>query len=105
MLAAIDISFTYRRGTYVGDHVLDGVSLNVERGSIVGLLGPNGSGKTTLLRILAGILPPLCSPPYQAPRGRAGKIPRRTNARIAPTSCQSLIQGNQLARFLRQFRH
>jgi iron complex transport system ATP-binding protein len=35
------------------------VSLDVARGSIVGLLGPNGSGKTTLLRVLAGILPPL----------------------------------------------
>jgi len=31
----------------------------VERGRIVGLLGPNGSGKTTLLRVLAGILAPL----------------------------------------------
>ena len=37
----------------------DGVSLEVERGTIVGLLGPNGSGKTTLLRIVAGILQPL----------------------------------------------
>src|SRR5439155_10302193 len=39
--------------------VLDHVSLEVGRGTIVGLLGPNGSGKTTLLRVLAGILPPL----------------------------------------------
>jgi iron complex transport system ATP-binding protein len=34
------------------------VTLAVERGSIVGLLGPNGSGKTTLLRLLAGMLTP-----------------------------------------------
>jgi iron complex transport system ATP-binding protein len=54
MLTAVDISFSY--GTA---RVLDAVSLEVARGTIVGLLGPNGSGKTTLLRILSGILPPL----------------------------------------------
>jgi iron complex transport system ATP-binding protein len=45
--------------TEAGHYVLRNVSLEVERGTIVGLLGPNGSGKTTLLRIVAGILPPL----------------------------------------------
>ena len=38
--------------------VLHGVSLNVERGDLVGLLGPNGSGKTTLLETIAGTLSP-----------------------------------------------
>ncbi|MCH5213737.1 MAG: ATP-binding cassette domain-containing protein [Muribaculaceae bacterium] len=35
---------------------LNGVSLDVERGSICGLLGPNGAGKTTLLRIVNSIM-------------------------------------------------
>ena len=34
------------------------VTVAIERGRIVGILGPNGSGKTTLLRLLAGILEP-----------------------------------------------
>jgi iron complex transport system ATP-binding protein len=58
MLQAADISFAYGRRRAAGQRVLDGVSLAVERGTIVGLVGPNGSGKTTLLRILAGVLPP-----------------------------------------------
>ena len=37
---------------------IDGVSLTVGAGEIVGLLGPNGAGKTTLLSILATILAP-----------------------------------------------
>ena len=41
-----------------GDKVLDGVSLSLPPGSIMGLLGRNGAGKTTLIRILLGLLPP-----------------------------------------------
>lgn len=37
---------------------LDSVSLQLEKGQIVGLLGPNGSGKTTLIKILNGLLTP-----------------------------------------------
>lgn len=37
---------------------LDGVSLEVHRGVIVGVFGPSAAGKTTLLRIAAGLLPP-----------------------------------------------
>jgi iron complex transport system ATP-binding protein len=36
--------------------VLDDVSLSVEKGEMIGILGPNGSGKTTLLKILSAVL-------------------------------------------------
>jgi iron complex transport system ATP-binding protein len=58
MIRATDISFSYDRRHAESRLVLEGVSVEMERGSIVGLLGPNGSGKTTLLRIIAGMLPP-----------------------------------------------
>ena len=45
--------------TYYGEsHVLQGVSLAVERGQVVALLGRNGMGKTTLIRSLIGFTPP-----------------------------------------------
>ena len=44
--------------TYYGDsHVLQGVSLQVERGSVAALLGRNGVGKTTLCRSIVGFTP------------------------------------------------
>ena len=43
---------------YGGKTALNGLSLSLESGRIVGLLGPNGSGKTTLIKILNGLLVP-----------------------------------------------
>jgi branched-chain amino acid transport system ATP-binding protein len=41
-----------------GVRALDGVSLAVEAGQLVGLIGPNGAGKTTLFNVVAGAIMP-----------------------------------------------
>jgi branched-chain amino acid transport system ATP-binding protein len=55
---------------------VDGISLNVEEGEILGIAGPNGSGKSTLFNVITSL-------PYRADRGRiifAG----RSIERLAP---------------------
>ena len=42
--------------SYGGRRVVDGISLNVARGEIVGLLGPNGAGKTTTFYMVLGLV-------------------------------------------------
>jgi zinc transport system ATP-binding protein len=70
MISLIDIDnldFAYRETL-----VLKGVSLRIEKGTTLGLIGPNGGGKTTLIRLLLGLLEPT--------RGAitiAGESPRR----------------------------
>jgi branched-chain amino acid transport system ATP-binding protein len=45
--------------TYIGQfHILQGVSLTVNKGSITALLGRNGAGKTTTLKTIIGLTPP-----------------------------------------------
>ena len=52
----IDIKGLTKR--FSGRPVVDHVDLTVNRGEIVGFLGPNGSGKTTTIRMICGLLTP-----------------------------------------------
>src|SRR5206468_3884596 len=53
-LATDEIAKAYR-----GRRVVNGVSLHVNQGEVVGLLGPNGEGKTTTFYMIVGLIPPL----------------------------------------------
>jgi ABC-2 type transport system ATP-binding protein len=58
VITIADLQKTYGKGVLrKGFRALDGVSLDVRRGSVFGLLGPNGAGKTTLIKILMGLVP------------------------------------------------
>lgn len=43
--------------SYQGRPVVNGVSLNLDEGEVIGLLGPNGAGKTTCFYMIAGLVP------------------------------------------------
>jgi len=46
-------------GYYGKSHILQGVSLQVDKGEVVTLLGRNGAGKTTTLKSIVGVVPPV----------------------------------------------
>jgi lipopolysaccharide export system ATP-binding protein len=51
-----DLIATDLAKTYKSRRVVDGISLRVSRGQIVGLLGPNGAGKTTSFYMIVGLI-------------------------------------------------
>ena len=53
VLEAVELKKAYR-----GRRVVDGVSVSVESGEVVGLLGPNGAGKTTTFSMVVGLVAP-----------------------------------------------
>jgi putative ABC transport system ATP-binding protein len=57
MLSGQDLALDYRSGSSVA-HAVDTVSLSVEQGSFVGLIGPSGSGKSSLMYLLSGLKRP-----------------------------------------------
>src|SRR5260370_2106874 len=52
------ISVRNLKKIYGAKAAVDGLDLEVPRGSFFGFLGPNGAGKTTTIRMLMGLAPP-----------------------------------------------
>ena len=65
--------------------ILDGISLTLNAGEILGLLGPNGCGKTSLLRVLAGVLQPSDGTLCRSGNGASlGMISQHVDANLLP---------------------
>jgi branched-chain amino acid transport system ATP-binding protein len=83
--------------TYYGDsHVLHGVSLALQAGRIVAILGRNGMGKTTLIRSIAGLTPPRRGEVLFKGRSLAGEPPYR----IAQAGIAMVPQGRRIFKSL-----
>lgn len=79
-----------------GVRALDGISLEVSKGELFGIIGPNGSGKTTLLNILSGI-----TAPDRGEIAIGGVLVRRSQLRadkIARLGVSRTFQGIRLLR-------
>ena len=44
--------------SFMGIHALEGVTMEIRQGEILGIIGPNGAGKTTLFNVLTGLFFP-----------------------------------------------
>ena len=60
-----------------GLKAVDGVSLEIEKGSITGLIGPNGAGKSTLFSIIAGLFSPMAGRIYLDREDVTGLLPHQ----------------------------
>jgi ABC-type multidrug transport system ATPase subunit len=76
---------------------VDGVSLRLARGEVVGLLGANGAGKTTVIRMLLGLLPASSGevllfgePPSRRTRARIGYVPQSLGLYADLTPAQNI---------------
>ena len=88
--------------TFRGRKVVDGVSVRIAPGEVVGLLGPNGAGKTTSFHLILGLIPPdagrvlldardiTALPMYMRARSGIGYLPQEASIFRRMTVTQNL---------------
>src|ERR1051325_3186139 len=77
---------------YEDAQALDGVSLEVEQGAIVAIVGANGAGKTSLIRTIAGMLRPASG----AIRYRGDEIAGLASFRVCDLGIGQVAEGRQV---------
>jgi iron complex transport system ATP-binding protein len=103
LLSGDRLRFSYP-GAQARAPVVHDVSLSIDRGSVVSVLGPNGSGKTTLLKLLAGVLRPssgvvrlegadIAAMPRSAIARRIAVVPQETHPAFEYTVLEMVLMG------------
>ncbi len=96
-----NVTFRYRSADGAERAAIEDISLDVEAGHRLGILGPNGGGKSTLLKVTLGLLTGyegtvrvLGMSPEEARRARViGYVPQRIEAELAfPLSAHQVVQ-------------
>jgi branched-chain amino acid transport system ATP-binding protein len=97
-------------GYVPGVDILDGCSLSLDEGEIVGIVGPNGAGKSTLLKAMFGLVPVRSGrvtlrgedltdrPAHELVAAGIGYVPQRDNVFPSLTVSENLRMGGYLRR-------
>lgn len=95
-----DLAIGYRRTRASNNRLAHGLNLQLQRGKLVGLLGPNGIGKSTLLRTMAGMHAPLEGAVYVEGEDigtlRPGELAKRLSLVLTDAPPMGLMTGYEL---------
>ena len=109
-LSAHHVSYSYSRAAIARATAnpvraaVDAVTLDVDPGAFVGILGPNGCGKTTLLKLLSGVIAPdagsvtfrgesLAAMPRRAAARHIAVVPQETHPAFDYTALEMVLMG------------
>lgn len=84
---------------YEGKSIIEGISMRITRGDLIGFVGPNGGGKTTLVKTLLGLIPPVRGSLAYTDGITFGYVPQNSSFdSIFPLSVQEVIRMGTYAR-------